>query len=183
MMLCKRTCSHVMVVASLMLAGCSNEFPGRGQPIDAASMPPVQALVEPDIPPAVAGEQGWDYVQRAVVDLDGDGEQEQAVLTARVEMVDGRPAWDDGQPWQVYVEEPGGERTHVYARRLQLGTLTLRLGRAAPAEPPMILLIEHLPDRLALYEISYERPGRAEVTERFLRDLEPSGDIAAPRFP
>jgi hypothetical protein len=118
------------------------------------------------------------------VDLDGDGVEERVVLTARVEMHRGRPAWDDGQPWQVYVESGDGTRAYLYAQRLQLGTLTMRVSRGQPDRLPSIILIEHLPDRLRVLEASVRGRDEPPVTVlRFQRDLDPRGDLASPRLP
>lgn len=144
---------------------------------------PSVRLVDSTIPPAVAGQEGWNYQQTAEADLNGDGDPERIVLTARVELVRGRPAWDDGQPWQVYLESSGGVRTYVYAQRLQLGALEMRVTRSGPGAPATVLLLEHLPDRLRLFEVSSTGPGAAAVTELFARDLDPRGDLASPRLP
>lgn len=140
-------------------------------------------LVDPSIAPAVAGTNGWNWQQSAQVDLDGDGKAERVVLTARVELRRGRPAWDDGQPWQVYVEAPGGRRTYLYAQRLQLGTLAMRVSRAEAGQPATLVLLEQLPDRLGVYEATYQGPGRASVTTRFRKDVDPRGELASPRLP
>ncbi len=140
-------------------------------------------LIDTLIPPAVAGEDGWNYRQDADADLDGDGTAERVVLTARVEMSRGRPLWDDGQAWQVYIEAADGRRTYLYAQRLQLGTLTLRIGLGATEGAATVVLLEHLPDRMSLYEISYAGPGRASVWVRFQRDTDPRGESASPRLP
>lgn len=145
--------------------------------------PPPVVLVDATIPPAIGGRDGWGYVRSAAADLDGDGEEERVVLTARVEMVRDRPAWDDGQPWQVYVQEPAGARTRVYARFLQLGTLDLRLTLGTADARPTIVLIEHLPDALAVYEVEYAAPDSIAARERFRRRLDPRGDLAGPRLP
>lgn len=140
-------------------------------------------LVDPTIAPAVAGTNGWNWHQSAQADLDGDGKAERVVLTARVDLRRGRPAWDDGQPWQVYVEAPGGRRTYLYAQRLQLGTLAMRVSRAEAGQPATIVLLEQLPDRLGVYEATYQGPGRVGVATRFRKDLDPRGDLASPRLP
>ncbi len=140
-------------------------------------------LVDPTIAPAIAGEEGWGYSQTAEADLSGDGEPERVVLTARVEMVRGRPAWDDGQPWQVYIEMPDGDRTYLYARRLQLGTLTMRVAQPDGDSPASVILVEHLPDRLAVYESLYTAAGSATTYVRFVRTLDPRGETAGPQFP
>ncbi len=179
---------YVAGFAALM-AACAGETPppweGEGE-LPPAALPAAEApieLVDPAIPLAVAGEEGWGYRLAADADLNGNGVAERVILTARVEMIRGRPAWDDGQPWQVYIEDAAGQRTHVYAQRLQLGTLTMRVTRAEAGQPATIVLLEHLPDQLSLYEISYAGPDAATATVRFQRGLDPRGEIASPRLP
>ena len=147
------------------------------------AVPASVQLVDPAIPPAVAGEDGWNYHQSADADLTGDGQAERIVLTARVEMYRGRPAWDDGQPWQVYVETPDGQRTYLYAQRLQLGTLAMRVGLGESGHPATVLLVEHLPDRLSLYEASYHGPDSMSVVVLAQRNLDPRGETASPALP
>lgn len=140
-------------------------------------------LVDRDIPPAVAGEEGWDYQLSTTADFDGDGQAERAVITARVEMVRGQPAWDDGQPWQVYVEEADGTRTYIYAQRLQLGPLVMRVTLAEDSGRPAIVLLEHLPDRIRLFEAEYGGPSDVSVSEVYNRRLDPAGELASPHLP
>lgn len=184
------------VVAAMVLlaSGCE----GEGAPADEQSLPaaadtldaatptarlPEMNLVDPAIAAGVAGEEGWMYSQSVETDLDSDGDSELVVLAARAEMFRGRPAWDDGQPWQVYVEEPGGERTHLYRRYVQLGTVTMRIGLAEEGRRASIILLEHLPDRLAVYELEYRGPGQVSGDEAFVRSLDPTGDISSPVLP
>src|SRR5690606_38541250 len=126
---------------------------------------------------------GWDYQLSAEADLDGDSEPERIVLTARVEMVRGRPAWDDGQPWQVYVESPDGTRTYLYAQRLQLGTLTLRIAAGQADTAPTVVLLEHLPQRLSVYEATYRGPDDVSVVVAFQREVDPTGETSSPLLP
>lgn len=176
-----------VVGAIFVLVACSVDTPAP-QPSDDESAaetalpPPSIQLVDSTIPPAVAGEEGWHYQQSADVDLTGDGHLERVVLTARVELYRGRPAWDDGQPWQVYVENQHGTRTYVYAQRLQLGTLTMRVSRGEVNRPTVVLL-EHLPDRLRVLEASYTGPDLVSVAVAYQRALDPRGEIASPRLP
>lgn len=140
-------------------------------------------LIDPSIPAAVAGAEGWGYSRVAEADLTGDGATERVVLTARVEMYQGRPAWDDGQPWQVYVEATDGSRTYLYARRLQLGTLEMRVTSASSGQPPSVVLIEHLPDQLSVYEAVHDGLDDFDTVARFVRTLDPRGETASPTLP
>ena len=144
---------------------------------------PIVQLVDSAIPPAVAGAEGWNFQQSARADLDGDGLPERVVLTAKVELYRGRPAWDDGQPWQVYIESADGRRTYVYGQRLQLGTLTMRVAPRDSARAATVVLLEQLPDQISLYEVSYGGPGRVTVAVRFQRLLDPTGETASPKLP
>ena len=181
----------VSVLASgaiLLCCACGADDPaaGTGDEVPAADTispkPPSVQLVDSTISPAVAGEEGWHYQQSADVDLTGDGHLERVVLTARVELYRGRPAWDDGQPWQVYVEDRSGTRTYVYAQRLQLGTLTMRVTRGE-TDPPVVVLLEQLPDRMRVVEASYMGPGRVSVAVRYQGELDPLGETASPQLP
>lgn len=191
---------RLIVTSALIAISCTNDAPKRTEDADtdrprdavseaAAAEAPVEAedaspvhLVDSAIAPAVAGADGWFYHKHAEADLDGDGSTERVVLTARVDLYRGRPAWDDGQPWQVYIEAPDGQRTYVYAQRLQLGTLEMRV--TSPDDgTPAIVLLEHLPDRVSVYEASYQAPGRATVVTGFQRTVDPRGETASPRFP
>jgi hypothetical protein len=177
------------------VAACDrqSEVPGAAEaPADRGSAEPATAgveetpappLVDTTIAPAVAGEEGWNYSQQVESDLDADGEAERLVLTARVELYRGRPAWDDGQQWQVYVEEGDGRRTYLYSRFVQLGTVAMRVARAEGGDGPSVILLEHLPDRLAVHEIQYEGPDDVTASERFQRALDPTGEIAGPTLP
>jgi hypothetical protein len=140
-------------------------------------------LVDPSLAPAVAGEGGYLYQQRATADLDGDGAPETVVLTARVELIRGRPAWDDGQPWQLYVEEGDGTRTYLYARFVQLGAPTMRIALPGDRTQPTIIVLEHLPDSIAIFEAEYAAPGSVIIRQRFGRRLDPRGEVASPDLP
>lgn len=173
------------VTTAVLFSACAGEAP-RLNPVDSGSGAPAsQAIVPIDssIPPAIAGQDGWHYQLSADADLNGDGQPERVVLTARVEVIRGRPAWDDGQPWQVYIETPDGHRSYVYAQRLQLGSLTMRVGRSDAGQPATVVLLEHLPDRLGVYEAAYRGPDSVTVFVRFRRELDPRGEVASPRLP
>lgn len=148
-----------------------------------APAPDTVNLVDPQLSRAVAGEDGWMYSQQVEADLDGDGDGERVVLTARVETMRGRPLWDDGQPWQVYVEEASGERTYLYARFVQLGAVTMRIGLPERGAGATIVLLEHLPDRLSVHEIEYRAPGDFAALPRFVRAVDPTGEVSSPSLP
>jgi hypothetical protein len=173
----------VSAVAALVCNACKTE---RTPSSDSAAVtvqatPAAVQAVDSTIPPAIAGEHGWNYVESATADVIGDSLPERIVLTARVDMIRGRPAWDDGQPWQVYVESQDGRRHYLYAQRLQLGTLTMRVTQADSARKATILLLEHLPSRLQVLEA--RDAGTALVVSRLVdRALDPRGDQASPRF-
>src|SRR5690606_19634901 len=103
----------------------------------------------------------------ARVDLDGDGREEQIVVLAAVELVrDGGEfpgiddfAWDDGQPWQVYVEEPGGQRTYLFSQFVQLGTVEALVDPDAAR----IWIVVQTGAGLDVYEVIYEGPGDYQV--------------------
>ena len=191
------TMCRAALMATLLCAGggCdrgSDEPAATDAPAGAPSTQPVETgaleapgppLVDTAIAPAVAGEDGWNYAREVETDLDSDGEPERLVLTARVEMYRGRPAWDDGQPWQVYVEEGDGRRTYLYSRFVQLGTVAMRVGLGEGGGAPSVILLEHLPDRLAVHEIQYDGPGDVTASERFQRTLDPTGEVGGPTLP
>jgi hypothetical protein len=176
------------VAVLIVAAACGDAVPVPGsEPAAVADgaaeiFPPVD-LVDPGVPSGVAGDSEWGWYRSAEVDLNGDGQVERVVLMARVETVGGRPAWDDGQPWRVYVEAADGTRTDVYARRLQIATLTMRVALDGLGRPGSILLLEHSADQLSVYQAEYLAPGTVQTTLRFERDLDPRGELASPQLP
>jgi hypothetical protein len=131
-------------------------------------------LVDAAIPYAAAGQAGWEYHQEAVVDLDGDAAPERLVVIANASMHDGQPSWDDAHIWQVYIQEPGGERTYIFSRWVQLGPLDVRLTRADGTRSPTILIVERGPHLLGAYEIRYGGPADAHVVQRVQWGTDPS---------
>lgn len=177
----------LQVLGAAALCACAADGPRpESEPGAAAidSPPAVAQFIDSTIPPAIAGEGGWNFQQTVAVDLTGDGMDERVVLTARVEMYRGRPAWDDGQAWQVYVESGEGIRTYLYIQRLQLGTLTVRVAEPDQGTLPSIILLEQLPDRIRVIEATYPTVnGVPLVVVRFERTLDPRGEAASPRLP
>ncbi|HVE78917.1 MAG TPA: hypothetical protein VNA89_08655 [Gemmatimonadaceae bacterium] len=175
-----------------VLAACADRAPSTDAPADAPrsavatadSSAPASDLLEARVPRAVAGDPRWRYEQRVSADLDGDGSSEAAVLICDVTLDErGRPLWEDGHRWQVYVEEPeGGARTHVYARFLPNGKLTAELTEPDSGAMPTILLLEQTPHHLGVYELRYAGPGRVAVVSHLARPLDPVRQfVGAPR--
>lgn len=175
-----------LTAAALLIAACSPDTAQRDEIGDSAtadrSTSSVQ-LIDSTIPPAIAGADGWNYHLSTEADLNGDGQSERVVLTARVELYRGRPAWDDGQPWQVYVESADSTRRYIYSQRLQLGTLSMRVGVGEGAQPASIVLLEQLPHQLGVYESVYFGPDSIATSVRFRRELDPRGQLASPVLP
>jgi hypothetical protein len=172
----------VIVALGLLVACNGREEPAAGS--DTAGVPgnAEESFVDSSIAPAVAGADGWNYVERAAADVLGDSAVEQIVLMARVELYRGRPAWDDGQPWQVYVETASGARHYLYAQRLQLGTLSMRVAHADSGQRATLLLLEHLPHSLRVLE-AVGSDSTIQLRLRFERTLDAFGQQASPRFP
>lgn len=174
---------------SVVLAACGADpapVPADRSPVrDSVTGPtfPDAALLDSGQRAAVAGTDGWNYQQSVAADIDGDGQVERVVIMARVEVIRGRPVWDDGQQWQVYVEEADGSRTTVYARRLQLGMLSVRLDAQPSGQPHRIVMLEQLPDRLSVYEVQYRSPTGITALVMYQRSLDATGEIASPVLP
>jgi hypothetical protein len=181
-------------VLSLFIGGCTGEkaaeSAARVEAVDSAPAPQanrppvasVEQLIDPRVPRAVAGQQGWQYQQRVSADLDVDGTMEVAVLISDVGLdARGLPMWEHGHRWQVYVQEPDGTRTYLYARFLPNGKLTAELTQPQSTNAPTISLIEQSPTSLALYEIAYNGVGKAEIGMRFERSLQSRTFVGSPR--
>ena len=173
-----------LLIATMLLA-CAAEAPVE-EPVtslvtDAPAPPAPLDLIDPAIPPAIAGEDGWNFHQAVRADFTGDGRPERVVMTARVELVRGQPAWDDGQPWQVYVESNDSTRTYIYAQRLQLGTLSMRMSQPDSTRLPTIILLEQLPERWRLIEVDYPTANAApRAVLQFERQVDARGEIEEP---
>lgn len=83
-------------------------------------------------------------------------------VTARADWNGQSFDFDDGQPWQVYVEEADGKRTYLYSRWVQIGTL--EVGISEDKGKPSVVILERQGFSFSLYRIHYGGPGvqRAE---------------------
>lgn len=154
--------SRVCVLTACVVGGF---FVGRA-PLGSARVgstvsAPTHNLVDPAYPPGIAG-GGWQYRESVEVDLDDDGANETVWVTARAGWNGQSFDFDDGQPWQVYVEEADGQRTYLYSRWVQLGTL--EVGIAEDHGKSSVVVLERQPFSFSLYRIRYGGPGvqRAE---------------------
>ncbi len=133
-------------------------------------------LIDDRYSEASAGEPGWEYVITTTADLDGDGESETIVLVANVSIYKGRPAWNDGQAWQAYVVESGGERVDLYRQYIQLGKVSLAISEGSENGPPAVLLAENTDTHIRVIEIHYQGPDEVTAAEILIRHL-----IASPK--
>jgi len=163
-----------LLLIALLLAGCRMS---DMQP-DAS----IGALIDTSIAGAEGGQPGWTYQQRVSVDFDSDGELETAVLTSDVTFnARGVPLWEDGHRWQVYVEEPTGERTYVYRQFLPNGSLTADVVRRESGSRTM-LLEARTPHAVRIFEVRYSGPGRLVLLNAIERPIEGAGTfVGSPR--
>ena len=136
-------------------------------------------LIDPAYPLVTAGEAGWDLVETASADLNADDRPEKVIVMARVERDPKRPRefmWDDGQPWQIYIEDEQGERSYIYSRYVQLGRLEVVIGHQKEDGPRSIILLELAGAGIAAYRINYNSPGQYSVEKLFkeIVDTRPS---------
>ena len=179
-----------VVVLVALLAACSETTPEDARQARAgmaqrnAVADSIAPMLDSRVPAAKAGEPGWTYAQRVSADFDGDGEDETAVLMSDV-VLDGRgvPLWEDGHRWQVYVEEPDGRVTRLYAKFVPRGRVTADVGVPAAGKELYIVVVEHAPDRIGVYEYEYRGPQNADVRKRLERDLDPVKQFSGPPRP
>ena len=143
----------------------------------------IGALLDTTIPRAEAGQTGWAYSQRAAVDFDADGQLETAVLTSDVTLdARGNPLWEDGHRWQVYVDEPTGERTYVFRQFLPNGSLTADVVRRESGTRTL-LLVARTPQHVSVYEVKYSGPQRIVLMNSIERPIEAAGTFTGSARP
>ena len=141
----------------------------------------IEALTDTAIPRAESGQKGWVYAQKAQADFDADGQVETAVLISDVTLDNGgAPLWEDGHRWQLYIEEPDGERTWVFRQFLPNGKLTADVVRRESGTRS--LLIEaRTPERIRVYEVKYSGPDRIALMNSIERPIEQGTFTGSPR--
>jgi hypothetical protein len=144
----------------------------------------VESMLDARVPAAKAGDPGWMYAQRVSADFDGDDEEETAVLISDVTLdAGGAPLWEDGHRWQLYVQEAGGEITRLYAKFVPRGKVTADVGVPSAGKERYIVVVEHAPDRIGVYEYEYRGPLNADVRKRLERDLDPARQFSGAMRP
>jgi hypothetical protein len=135
----------------------------------------VEGMLDARVPAAKSGDPGWAYAQRVTADFDGDDKDETAVLISDVTLDrGGAPLWEDGHRWQLYVEESDGTVTRLYAKFIPRGRVTADVGIPSAGKELYIVVLEHAPDRMGVYEFEYRGPQNADVRKRLERDLDAS---------
>jgi hypothetical protein len=152
-------------IACLLIAGVSYAF---GQ--EAVK---IVDLFDPTHPKGIAGQKGWGYQKTSSVDLDNDGLQEKIFLIANVSLYKGKPLWDDGQIWQVYIQTSKGQRTYVFSRFVQLGHIEVLAARLEPSGGNTILILERTPHDLRVYEVYYRGYENFRAVQLLSRAIDP----------
>ncbi len=175
------TRTPILLVALLGAIGCSETTPEdarearEGMTERNAQPDAIESMLDSRVPAAKAGDAGWMYAQRVVADFDGDDKDETAVLLSDVALdARGAPLWEDGHRWQVYVEEADGTVTRLYARFVPRGKVTADVGVPSAGKELYIVVVEHSPERMGVYEFEYRGPQKADVRKRLERDLDPA---------
>jgi hypothetical protein len=127
------------------------------------------ALIDGSVRPATAADPRWAIMRRASADLDGDGRTEDAILISNVGIRDGRPLWEDGHHWQLYIEAQSGIRTYLYSRFVPHGYVEPWLTEPDSRGRRRVVVLERSPFAVRSYEVQYE--GAARVTARELFDF------------
>jgi hypothetical protein len=135
---------------------------------------------DPTLPRAVIGTAGWEYVRAASGDFDGDGVSERAVLLAKVTLRNGEPLWEDWNVWQMYIEEPTGERTYVYNAPVQLGHLEPTVTDPDGSGRQSVVMVEHTPQSVTMYEVDYGGPNDARLLSVATRSVDTRARFVAP---
>lgn len=135
-------------------------------------------LVDPAYPPGIA-DSGWQYRESVEADLDRDGANETVVVTARAGWNGQSFDFDDGQPWQVYVEEADGKRTYLYSRWVQLGTL--ETGVSEENGNLSVVILERQGFSFSLYRVSYSGPSVQRAESIGMAQLSTRTSLQIPR--
>jgi hypothetical protein len=127
-------------------------------------------LVSPNQPAAIDSPGFWEYRKMAGADLDGDGIQERIVILANIGIQNGQEGWNDGQQWEVRIEELDGTQTRVYAQYVQLGRVEGYI--VGSRKYPSLFLVELTGAGIRGFDIDYRGPGNVSARQAFSRTVE-----------
>ncbi len=140
------------ILLVLGVGGCRSEpapSPLSAPPVDAARVGSVEQVA------------AWAYRREVSADLDGDRTAERVVLASDVTLgADGRPLWEDGHRWAVYVEA-AGRRTMLYGAFVPNGHVEAAVLDPDNAGRRRVLVQERTPEQVRALEIEYRAPGEA----------------------
>jgi hypothetical protein len=170
----------LLLLLALLAPGCGPAAPpGRvGEPGAAREPNPLEAPPVDTARVRTVEAEAWRHRQALAADLDGDGTAEQVVLATDVELdAAGRPLWEDGHRWAVFVAGDAGP-TMLYSAFVPHGHVEAAIAAAGSDARRRVVVQERTPQRLVVYEIDYDGPGRARTSsagfshlERWLPDL------------
>ena len=145
-----------LLLAALGIAACARG-PERAEEPNPLEAPPVDSSrVRTADEPST-----WEYRRTLRVDRDWDRREERLTIASDVELDGGgRPLWEDGHRWAVYVEAPEG-RTLLYAAFVPNGFVEAAALAPDDAGARRVLIQERTPSQLRSLEVTYEGPGAA----------------------
>lgn len=152
MHVCMRFRAHIF---TLLLLGCttadSEPNPLERPPIDTVRIGSVDEISR------------WAYRRSAEADLDGDGSVETVTLVSDVtlQQPSGRPLWEDGHRWGVFVED-GETKTILYGAFVPNGFVECAIGIEESDGTRPVLVLERSPVQLRVMDIAY-RDGQARL--------------------
>lgn len=150
------------IAACGVLAACTRDLPrapGTEEP-NPLTAPPIDTTKVRTADEAAS----FDYRQELSVDLDGDEQEERLVLAADAEIgSNGKPLWEDGHRWAVFVEGSGA-RTLLYAAFVPNGFVETAALAADRDGRRKVLVQERVPAQLRALEVEYQGPGAARLS-------------------
>ena len=79
------------------------------------------------------------YQEAVELDLDGDGAKDRLILASNVSLKDGRPLWEDGHRWGVYVSSQGVE-TPLYEGFVANGFVRVEALDDSPGDETVLVI-------------------------------------------
>lgn len=146
-----------LLTAAALLAACAAQpdLASNGQ--TPANDTAVVNLVQPTdyYPLSYAGDEGWLLKGTLRADFNGDGNDETLYIIHKPQ------GHGDEGPWQAYVEDTAGHKTHIYAHYLNHQTLRAFVGatpKTADGNWDQLFLFNHGSVSISMYEVIYNGP-------------------------